>query len=294
MNDLEIRWKRLQAQLTSKAYILRELARDRATSRIPMRILFSEREGWSETIRRKFHLVRDEACFGNLSACALEDYDLVVPLSIEDVVYLDSVRARIPHNPIPTPSLQCIRLCDDKTAFDQCLREHGFDAFLPRSGTGLAYPYVLKKRIDEAGRNSHVIANPEQEAAVSDLLGDPAYFVQECITGSVEYATHVLYRQGRVACSLNIEYGFRGTMPVKGRDKPAYSRLGRCPHLELFAAMLDAIGFEGLCCFNYKQQDGIPRVLEINPRFGRSLCGYFFAFLRNLEPAPRRHGRVAG
>ena len=42
------------------------------------------------------------------------------------------------------------------------------------------------------------------------------------------------------------------------------------------------VGFEGLCCVNYKYRDGIPKILEINPRMGGSLARFFFSFLRRL------------
>lgn len=56
------------------------------------------------------------------------------------------------------------------------------------------------------------------------------------------------------------------------------------PFLLLWDRLLDTLGFEGLCCINYKLNNGRPLLLEINPRFGGSLGEYFFAFLRHLEP----------
>ncbi|MGH8049795.1 MAG: hypothetical protein ACREPB_03945, partial [Arenimonas sp.] len=37
------------------------------------------------------------------------------------------------------------------------------------------------------------------------------------------------------------------------------------------------------CCFNYKVRDGQAMILEINPRFGGSLCQYFISFIRHLD-----------
>src|SRR3546814_4269862 len=55
--------------------------------------------------------------------------------------------------------------------------------------------------------NLHIIVNREQEEALSEKLGDPAYFAQELVAGPIEYATHVLFKGGRIVCSLDIEYG---------------------------------------------------------------------------------------
>lgn len=271
-----------QAQLVSKAFIATELARGYTTPGKSMRILFTDREAWNDVIQKKFRLTRHQACFGDITTATLEEYDLIVPLTIEDLSFLDTVRDRIAHNPIPIPCMESVRLCDDKQKFNHCMISNGFADYIPRTGSRIDYPYMLKKSIDEAGRHSHIVLNREQEQALRGIREDPDYFVQDFIPGRVEYATHVLFRHGRVACSLNVEYGFDVDMPIKGRDKPIYTLLGKCPHLDLLAKMLATIGFEGLCCFNYKLRDGRPLVLEINPRFGRSLCGYFFAFIRHL------------
>jgi len=36
-------------------------------------------------------------------------------------------------------------------------------------------------------------------------------------------------------------------------------------------AILPSLRYEGLCCFNYKMDNGVLVVLELNPRFGGSL-----------------------
>ncbi len=72
----------------------------------------------------------------------------------------------------------------------------------------------------------------------------------------------------------------------KCREQPPhYRRLRRATHLPLFRDMLNAVGYEGLCCVNYKLQDGRVRFLEINPRFGASLAPWFFAMVRALPRA---------
>src|SRR3546814_13087609 len=66
---------------------------------------------------------------------------------------------------------------------------------------------------------SHIIVNREQEEALSEKLGDPAYFAQELVAGPIEYATHVLFKGGRIVCSLDIEYGFDTDIPVRSEER---------------------------------------------------------------------------
>jgi predicted ATP-grasp superfamily ATP-dependent carboligase len=59
--------------------------------------------------------------------------------------------------------------------------------------------------------------------------------------------------------------------------------MSKCSYIDIFSDLLNAIGFEGLCCIDYKVKNGIPYIFEINPRFGGSLSFYFFSFLRHLN-----------
>jgi len=116
-----------------------------------------------------------------------------------------------------------------------------------------------------------------------DRITDPGYFCQELVSGPSEFATHILFVGRRIVKALNIKYEFESATPIKEQDADCLKVVHRCPHLDLFARMLRAIQFEGLCCVNYKVAQGRPMLLEINPRFGGSLAPYFFSFVRHLR-----------
>jgi len=129
----------------------------------------------------------------------------------------------------------------------------------------------------------YVVRDLKDELTFSQQINDPAYFCQELIPGSSEFATHILFMGGRIVKALNVRYEFETETPIKGQNHFLYTVIHRCPYLKLFARMLRAIDFEGLCCVNYKVEGGRPLLLEINPRFGGSLAPYFFSFLRHLR-----------
>jgi hypothetical protein len=101
--------------------------------------------------------------------------------------------------------------------------------------------------------------------------------------GKSEYATHILCKDNKIVYSLNVKYTFANDMPIKGKDKPLYMTIIKSYYLDTFTTILNTINFEGLCCFNYKIVDGKPLIFEINPRFGGSLCPFFFIFLDQLD-----------
>jgi predicted ATP-grasp superfamily ATP-dependent carboligase len=247
-----------------------------------MKILFSDKMDWVKPIRRGFKFSRHEIAFKDFSLENIRDYDMVVPLTVRDLLYLNEARDLVAHSPIPIPSTESIRLCDDKYLLNRALIANGFGETVPGMDGPMAHPYILKKKIDEWGKHSHMISGAGQERDFSDKLTDPDYFMQEFIHGPDEYATHIIFKDRRVVCSLNIQYMFETGTPIKGKDRNIYSRICRCPYLGLFSSILESIGFEGLCCINYKVRGNRPFILEINPRFGGSLGPYFASFMKHI------------
>lgn len=274
---------KIASKLTDKLFVLNESLQSRFAFRPKLKILFSDVEVWQKAIRPGFKLTQHEITFGELSPDKIKAHHLVVPLTIPDLKYLNEVRHLIVNNPIPIPSIETLSLCDDKVAFNQTLIEKGFADFIPTVGGEFSYPYILKKRIDQWGKHSHLILNAEQAQDFSDRLNHPEYFAQAFVQGRHEYATHIVFKDQKIVCSLNIEYGFTTEMPIKGKDHLIYRKICSCPYLDVFSAVLSSIGFEGLCCVNYKVWHDRPYILEINPRFGSSLCPFFFAFVRHLN-----------
>src|SRR5690606_220214 len=145
---------------------------------------------------------------------------------------------------------------------------HGFGETIPRTEGEFSAPYILKKRIDQTGKNSWFILDEQQEKTLLADLPMEDYFRQEIIPGRFEYASHILFVGGRIIRSLSFEYELENELLIKGQFWPIEQRLIPCPFPELFTSVLRTIGFEGLCCIDYKILDGRPYIMEINPRFG--------------------------
>ena len=277
------KWKLFTAKIINLLFVVYETSQSRLFTKRKIKILFSKKTDWQHPIKRGFYATRHEIGFDELSYKNIKDYDLIVPLTIDDLKYLNEARHLLFNNPIPIPRIETILLCDDKYALNQKLIENGFGSIVPKMGDGLSYPYILKKSIDDWGRNCHIIENKQQELIYSDKSINPNYFSQELIVGQYEYAMHILFKDNNILCSINIEYFFEIETPIKGKDKEIYQKICRQRYLDTFTSILISIGFEGLCCINYKVRDNRPFIIEINPRFGGSLSPYFFSFMRLIE-----------
>jgi len=272
-------WKQAEAKAGKWLFRLFSLFKERLFFKRKLNILFSKHPGLEQEVTNGFRFSRHKITFAELSSANIEDFDLVVPLYIRDLKYLNEVKHLIRDNPIPIPSVESITLCDDKFIFNQALIAKGFASFIPRMGGVLAFPYMLKKRVDDSSRNAHIISNSDEEQFFNNVISSPEYFRQEMIRGDREYATHILIKDRKITHSINIEYVFDTDLPIKGRNKAIYTKISRCPYLDTFASILAALDFEGLCCVNYKELDSQPFIFEINPRFGGSLCPFFFTFI---------------
>lgn len=279
------RLKRLSPRiryLSYDAFFARERFWSHLLPERKLKILFSREPDLEKTIKDGFYDTPHVIAFEAFPPRNIRDYDLIVPLTMPDLKYLNEVRNLMIDNPIAIPSMESILLCDDKYSLNESLAANGFGYFVPKMGSALTYPYIMKKRIDLEGKNSHLIFDKQQEPVFSDISTHPEYFSQNFIKGSYEYATHILFKNQRIVHSINIEYKFNTETPIKGKDKAIYTMICHCPYLDVFAAMLTSIGFNGLCCVNYKVCDNHLFLLEINPRFGGSLSRYFFSFIRHV------------
>jgi hypothetical protein len=241
------------------------------------RIAFSESEAWEPFIRSGFAHWRIDIQFAKLTDLLLDDFDLVVPLSIKDALWLASQDNFNARNAIPVSPVEVIELCDNKEAFLNAALAAGFGSHLALNGPK-SYPYILKKRRDSGSDSTQIVRSELDEERFRPLLLDRDYFTQRLVPGGKEFATHINFTDGKVVSELTVEYTFATDLPVKSKNRDI-RRYVRCPDLPVLVSMLRALKYEGLCCFNYKVLDGVVTVFELNPRFGGSLCPIFFAFV---------------
>jgi hypothetical protein len=265
-----------------RLFMLTERVRGRRALPRGKRVLFTPWPDAEPNLRRGFAGTPHSLDFGSVPPGG-GDYDVVVPLSIEALIAASGDEVLCRRNPLPLPSASAIRLCDDKSALVERLRNRGFAQHIPGDPGSGRFPYMLKRRWDGCARNAHCIGDAVAEHAHADKVASPDYLRQEWIEGPAEFATHLLQIGGRVRRSLSICYRMHHGRAIRGREHVLLMRRCHSRYVRLFERMLNAAEFEGLCCINYKLREGVPMILEINPRFGFSLGPFFSVFLRSLE-----------
>lgn len=242
-------------------------------------ILFSEKEWWDHLLRKGPYAKNLNLTFSKFNLETIAKYDLVIPLTIPDLEFCIANKDRIPNNPIPFPSINSFNICNDKSLFESFMLQNGFSDYLPKYNAEIKFPFILNKSQDEGGVNTFIVRDNNDLDTYKDQVNDPNYIKQSIVEGNREYATHVIIKDGKIKNALTIVYKFDDTVYIKGKDKYICRNICGNKHLQIFENLLLKMNFNGLCCINYKEKDGLPIILEINPRFGGSLCDYFYPFL---------------
>ena len=277
--------RRLKSKCLNGVFTLKETVAMRLRFQRPLQLLFSPKPEWEGALRKSFRLSSHALRFEAFNAGTLASCDLAVPLTLEDALFASENLHLIGGSQVLIPQPASIHLCNNKHLLNEHLIRHGFGAYVPQITGEVGFPYILKKKTDNWGLNSHLIPDVGCETALLATLDEKDYFKQQLVLGSEEYATHLIVRDGRVLSSLTIRHSFRRDAFVFGMEglRPEFRTVSQCSHLGLFGDILKSVGFNGLCCVDYKLQNGIPAIFEINPRFGGSLAPFFFCFIRHLS-----------
>jgi carbamoylphosphate synthase large subunit len=245
------------------------------------RILFGEHSTQAPAIASFIDRSRFDPSFADLAHTDFGPFDLVVPLSVAQI---DAVRAANADGSrravLPSPEL--VALCDDKLACNQWLISHGFGAHVPAllGPEPNSYPYIRKSRHGNFGAGCIMVRDAAAAAALEPI--DAQSFHQRAVPGADEYVLHLLRIDGQIRFQLCYRYDMGTPLAVRGGGESAKTIVPADSEaaLPLCSAILDAMGYEGTCCFNYKLEDGRVQLLEINPRFGGSLVGEVSAYLQ--------------
>jgi hypothetical protein len=265
------------------------------------RILFAHKKDWIEPVAERLDRSRFDASFRNFrEPPPFSQFDGIVPLRLSDYAPLRAYPGRAAFL-IPDPA--AVAIADDKPSFMTFLRDNGFGEFTPKVYDGaVRYPFIYKKRVDVAGKNARIVFTPEEHAAFEQGIVAAEYFRQEYVGGRTEYTSHFLAVDGRPAFDSTLEFTFGRDHFIRGlRCEADCSRKIDTPFADVFGAILKALNYTGTGCFNYKIENGRPKIFELNPRAGGSLRldlnAYLDAYLAALAeyrtPLSRRARNVA-
>lgn len=238
-------------------------------------ILFSKKNDWEKPIRRK--LKKSTLFFYEFDEVDPNIFDIVVPLSLHAQKYANEHPNLITLKKALIPSNYCIDLCNNKKSLYDFLVKNNFGMFVPKRNSDLIFPYILKKKIGVWGIGISIIYNSQDELENWEKIQSDDYFREEYILGKEEYTAHVVIKNKSIVFLKAIKFIFSEKYFVRGKDyeHTTAQEVNHSHFKQTFENILIAIGYQGICCFNYKIVNHNLMIFEINPRYGGSLT-YFF------------------
>ena len=239
------------------------------------KITFGQNEIFNQMIEKHLdHNRYQYAKISILNSDKLRGHGFIVPLTIEEAIFLGSKYSYLNGQKFLIPEIETLELANDKIAFNEFLDLYGFEKHLPNSIDGTEFPCVLKKSVDCGGQNTILIHDTDELKSLEKLVKRDDYFIQPFVTGDTEYTDHIFYDEG-ILYSCTIRFQMNEDFYVRGVKMQPYKnvQIEIVPSLysDVFEEILSKLGYTGLCCFNYKIVEDRPIIFELNPRFGGSL-----------------------
>lgn len=211
----------------------------------------------------------------DLSLVEPSEWDLIVPLTIEDQDLLDELNLANVAPIIPYVPQALSMVCDDKLMLNQRLISLGFAALVPDI-YGFAptdpgrYPLIKKPRRRSWGYGCSYVRSPE-EAEPSDPQTE---FLQSVVSPGDEWAAHLSFHGGELIFAHSVHHHLAQSGLILGNQhSPVRSvQVAEVPFLDQWLNVTRALGIlDGTICIDFAIMDGKPYLYEINPRIGGSL-----------------------
>jgi len=253
------------------------------------KILFSKKDEWEGWIRK--NIKGYVPFFHEFNEIDLNDFDLVVPLTIHAQKYINAHPELLTEQKALIPSNYCIDLCNDKESLQYFLAKNGFEKFTPKINGNLGSSYILKKKIGAWGEGISIINDSETERAHISEIESGDYFKQEYIEGQDEYSAHIIFSDKKVAFLRTLKFTFRDRYFVRGKNFEPISTevVDHSLFKGLFKDILDKLVYQGICCFNYKIVNHEPKIFEINPRYGGTMTRFINEALSSYRRMLKKH-----
>ena len=247
----------------------------------PMRILFSKMgAGWTAALTHTEGLDARFAAFDSaqtlIDDCYAHAVTTVMPVGIPAQQFAarhrQQLRAAGLH--LMGAEEETYRLLKDKQRFYAFMCEHGWERYVPRRfeyAGAKTFPLIVKPRVGSGGKGSRIVHGAEE-------LGpeEAGALLEEYIPASEEYAANLLIAEGRTVGHVTYRKKANSAEYILGQGDTDQHHIvnEKCEtaFLPLFESILNACGFSGLCCVDYKVQNGEPKVFEINARLGFTLA----------------------
>lgn len=185
---------------------------------------------------------------------------------------------------VSSPDYSHVENFEDKARFVRFMADQGLEELLPEvyvvaSGAGpeelapIRYPCIVKAGVGFGGQGASVHLDERSPVNLSRFKAGESFVVQRFVPGGTEFGGHFYLESGDIKRCVYYEGRRDPAQHIqRGRLGPnAYSRHRKIPEHEALADLFARLDYTGYACVDFKVEDGVPKIFEVNPRLGGTL-----------------------
>ena len=174
----------------------------------------------------------------------------------------------------------------NKQKFYDLMLQNNLSAYVPKYYENIEdvqFPCMVKTKTGGAGRGVYLAYNKEEINTI-----DKDIILSEYLKSNVEYATTIFYNNGKLLKDITYsKTALKDTYVLQQESKDTIKvQREETQFLELFVKIVEIFsGRDGYCAcsINYKIENDIPKIFEINPRMGYTLAGFCGDFKEMMD-----------
>lgn len=176
-----------------------------------------------------------------------------------------------------TNSSETLQNLVDKQRFYEKMLAHGFGQYVPQYYQNIddvKYPCMVKIKSGGAGRGTFIAYDRDDLKKLEDNM-----IMSEYLPSQTEYATSIFLKDGKIIKHFTFSKTSKNEVYILQNEKDEDIKITPCdtPFLDLFEKIVQVLSNEETycqCSINFKIEEGIPKIFEINPRIGYTLAGF--------------------
>lgn len=165
----------------------------------------------------------------------------------------------------------------DKQLFYDIMLENGFDKYVPKyydKTKDVKFPCIVKIKSGGAGRGMFIAHSKKDLKKLENNM-----ILSEYLPSKTEYATSIFLKEGKILKHATYSKTSKKDVYILQHEKQKDIKIEKCdtPFLELFEKIIKTMSGEDKycqCSINFKIENGIPKIFEINPRIGYTLSKF--------------------
>lgn len=174
----------------------------------------------------------------------------------------------------------------DKKLFYDLMLQKGYEQYVPKyysNENEVIYPCIVKTISGGAGRGIFIAYSKDEIT-----FKDKNLIISEYLPSKVEYATTIFMKKGKIIEDFTFSKKVEKDFYVLQAEKKETIKVEYCetPFLELFEEIVSYLSSNDeycQCSINFKIENNIPKIFEINPRVGYTLSGFPTYFEKYID-----------